>query len=421
MCSPKPSDLLAQLKAFNSVDQSNINPHLRKELQKAASALAHTLQDPATATFRLTLGQAAESTALKVALDIGLFPILAVDNNKPKSLSELSTNTSTDPVFLHRLLRFLAAFHVVTESDDEKYILAAPCQSFGNENFSKATNTVLPLVRSMLDSFPSLIQENNRKNPTDRLSGAAQKAWSAPGRELFDLVKDMGPEVVHGFSTFLSVGSQDSAKMYEVYPVHELLIGNAAGGVFWVDVGGGFGQRTVELKDKFSDLPGRCIVQDLKSVIDIAKMKGLDKAAGVDFMAHDFFEQQPVKGKHPHRPRVSLLTNHVAGARTYYLRQIFHNWQDSNCRTILECTRSAMTRGYSRLLIHDIVMPERGASQWAVMMDWLMMAGYSTLERSRAQWESLVASVEGLRIEKIWEREGQEDGSVESVIEIVRA
>lgn len=71
-----------------------------------------------------------------------------------------------------------------------------------------------------------------------------------------------------------------------------------------------------------------------------------------------------------------------------------------------------MTPGYSRLLIHDIVMPDRGASQWAVMMDWLMMAGYSTLERSKMQWEILIAGVEGLKIKKIWEAEGNRDSTL---------
>lgn len=298
MSSSNPHDLLAQLQAFNSVDESSVDPHLRKQLQSAASTLAHKFQDPATATFRLTLGQAAESAALKVALDINLFPALAADSKKPKSLSELASETFTDPVLLHRLLRFFAAFHVVIESDDEKYSLTAPCQSFGNKDFSKATNTVLPLVRLMLDAFPSLVQENGRRNPIDRLNGAAQKAWNTPGRELFDLVKDMGPEVIHGFSTFLSVGSQDSARMYELYPVRERLIDGVVDGVCWVDIGGGLGQHTTELKAHFPDLSGRYIVQDLEPVVNIAKMKGLDKAAGVEFMAHDFFEEQPVKGQY---------------------------------------------------------------------------------------------------------------------------
>lgn len=108
-----------------------------------------------------------------------------------------------------------------------------------------------------------------------------------------------------------------------------------------------------------------------------------------------------------------LLTK--IGAKVYYMRQCFHNWQDENCRTILERIGKAMD-GEARFLIHEIVMPEVGASEWESMMDVLMMAGYSTWERSERQWRELVGSVDGLKVVKIWSGEL----SAESIIEIVK-
>lgn len=74
-----------------------------------------------------------------------------------------------------------------------------------------------------------------------------------------------------------------------------------------------------------------------------------------------------------------------------------------------------MKAGYSRLLIHEIVMPERNATPWEVMMDVLMMAGYSTLERSEHQWRTLIASA-GLSINRIYSN----PLSAECIIEIMK-
>lgn len=82
---------------------------------------------------------------------------------------------------------------------------------------------------------------------------------------------------------------------------------------------------------------------------------------------------------------------------------------------MLEKTSEAMETGYSRLLIHEIVMPERDASTWEVMMDMLMMAGYSTLERTRQQWQTLISSA-GLRINRIY----QDPLSAESILEVLK-
>ena len=103
------------------------------------------------------------------------------------------------------------------------------------------------------------------------------------------------------------------------------------------------------------------------------------------------------------------------GARVYYIRQCFHNWQDENCKVILQRIAKAMNEE-SRFLIHEIVMPEVGAEQWESMHDILMMVAYSTLERSERQWKALVESVEGLQIVKIWSSET----SAESIIEIMK-
>ena len=60
-----------------------------------------------------------------------------------------------------------------------------------------------------------------------------------------------------------------------------------------------------------------------------------------------------------------------------------------------------MTKGYSRLLIDEYVLPETGASIRGSAMDFLMMCFLSGIERTRRQWDELLDSC-GLEIVKVW-------------------
>ena len=60
-----------------------------------------------------------------------------------------------------------------------------------------------------------------------------------------------------------------------------------------------------------------------------------------------------------------------------------------------------MKRGYSRILIDDMVLPDIGVSPKGALMDLSMMALETGAERTSQQWYNLLESV-GLRIENIW-------------------
>ena len=71
-----------------------------------------------------------------------------------------------------------------------------------------------------------------------------------------------------------------------------------------------------------------------------------------------------------------------------------------------------MKFGYSRLLIEDLVMPDRGADMRQASVDMTMYFMPEGIERTADQWKELLEHV-GLQIIKIWS-----DGSgMESVIE----
>lgn len=67
------------------------------------------------------------------------------------------------------------------------------------------------------------------------------------------------------------------------------------GAVFLVDVGGGKGHDLQELVEKNPNLPGKLVLQDLKGPIEEARSSKLHE--NIELMEHDFFTEQPVKGK----------------------------------------------------------------------------------------------------------------------------
>lgn len=78
-----------------------------------------------------------------------------------------------------------------------------------------------------------------------------------------------------------------------------------------------------------------------------------------------------------------------------------HDWPDEDCQTILRNIAASMTPGYSKLLMNENVIPDKGADWQATALDIVMMADFASKERTERQWHKLVESA-GLRVVKIW-------------------
>lgn len=71
-----------------------------------------------------------------------------------------------------------------------------------------------------------------------------------------------------------------------------------------------------------------------------------------------------------------------------------------------------MRKGYSKVLLYEVVMPAKGATAMAATMDMSLMSMNSGMERTEAHWKQLVEAA-GLKIVRI----DRHDRAVESVIE----
>lgn len=91
------------------------------------------------------------------------------------------------------------------------------------------------------------------------------------------------------------------------------------------------------------------------------------------------------------------------------MHAVLHGYKDAQAREILKNQRPGMLVGYSKLLINDTVIPDRGA-RW--LSTAVMVASCSACQRTEESWRALLKSA-GFKIVKIWTREP----GIESLIE----
>ncbi len=172
-----------------------------------------------------------------------------------------------------------------------------------------------------------------------------------------------------------------------------------------VDIGGSHGFVCVELAKRFKNL--KFVVQDLPKTVASAPKLPDDIASRIEFQAHDFHTQQPVKG-----------------ADVYLYRWIFHNHSDEYAINMLRQLIPALKKG-ARVVINDHCLREPGEESHydeRIMrtMDILMLSLLNARERTEAEFGEVFKAaderfafkgaqrVEGCRmsvIEAVWEGE----------------
>ncbi|KAF2264998.1 putative O-methyltransferase [Lojkania enalia] len=142
-----------------------------------------------------------------------------------------------------------------------------------------------------------------------------------------------------------------------------------------VDVGGSLGDTCVDIVREHPSV--QCVVQDLPEVITEAEKKASSETASqIKFMAHDFFQEQPVKG-----------------ADVYLLRWILHDWSDQRAISILRNLIPALKNG-ANVIVQEFILPEPGMlpsyhEKTIRNMDIAMKAVFNSKERSIEDWKEL--------------------------------
>ncbi|KAF6841062.1 o-methyltransferase [Colletotrichum musicola] len=396
--------LTSFLENVKNIDAASFqNEGERMQALLAAQALLARLESPWDTAVRLNMTQPALGAAIKTALDLKLFEAWLAQGNGALTSEQAAEliGGKCDSALLYRLLRLMAANHLVEEVGVGRFkptqfgiALTAPV-------FHGLFNTYYDLILPTYVSLPSFLASTNYANPQDPRRTAFQHAHAWEG-DLWSYYR-AHPEKQDEFNKVQESIALQQPSWTEIYPAGELVKGCDESGPLLVDVGGGTGHDVRRFCEVVPELRERVWLEDVQEVVGIADVPG-----DVGRVGYDFFTPQPIQGmsfrSFPILER-GVADLGVEGARAYLMHSVLHDWPDEQARRILEMQKGAMTPGYSRLLIHDHVDVLGPAKPQAAAFDIQMMALVAGRERSEEDWRSLLGSV-GMRFLGVWEREG---------------
>lgn len=301
------------------------------------------------------------SQGVSVVAKLGIADLLKTG---PRTADELAATTKTHRLSLYRLLRMLASVGVFTEDATGRFSLTdvgeylrtdipgsqrAMAEMIGEEHF-RAWCDLLYSVQTGLPAF--------------------DKVYGMP---VFDWLSQHPEQAAVFDAAMVSVHGRETAAVLDAY--------DFSGVQTLCDIGGGNGsvliatlQRNPHLKGMLYDLPG---------VIGRAK-KNFEAAGLLDrtqLAPGSFFESIP------------------AGADTYFMRHIIHDWNDEQCTTILKNVHKILPAN-GRVLVAESVIPPGNDPFFGKLLDLNMLVVPGGQERTAAEYKTLFAGA-GFRLEGI--------------------
>jgi hypothetical protein len=157
-----------------------------------------------------------------------------------------------------------------------------------------ALETCFDLLGPAWIKLPQYLRGLKYQNPYEPKDPTLAMVHNSPGATPFEIL--FSSPHLKAFGLYIGTFTMRHKQWTDLYPVETQIVESFEGGedsVMLVDVGGGLGHQAKLLKDTFPNIPGRLIVQDLH------QMKG-EVISEIEFQAHDFYQEQPVKGMYLH-------------------------------------------------------------------------------------------------------------------------
>ncbi|KAG8530312.1 uncharacterized protein KY384_004814 [Bacidia gigantensis] len=393
----------------------------RKALYEAIRGLSFSLETPGLSFQRIAyavslylftdcpfdVNQPMQLHMAQLANDIKLFDILVEQKDAPTTTSELAKHTKTNETFLGRILRYMASYSMVTEVSEDLWSASNVTRALNLPGLKAGISYIHDVNVPYIQAMTKVFAETNYVNPDDTVTTVFQRGHNTD-LKYFDWLAEH-PSHHKNFNLWMTAFHESQKSFLDVLPFDEMIGSHSKVDTpIFVDVAGGLGHQATAVRQKYPGLPGRIVLQDLAKVIAQAP-----PTEGLEIMEYDIWTEQTLKGTRPFMmiPYLFLISCALlgysgaklipqTGARAYYFRNIFHDYPDPKCVTILSNTMAAMDE-QSVILIDEVILPNKGVHWYAAQMDITMMLVLGALERTKKQWEALLEMAR-LKIEKTW-------------------
>ncbi|PAV21548.1 S-adenosyl-L-methionine-dependent methyltransferase [Pyrrhoderma noxium] len=353
----RPSDILTTLSLNHPLVVENV-----ALLVSAASQLIATVRSPPQ-TLTVSAYGSTLPAALGIVEELNVAEIIRSEGEKGMHVKDILArcHLKVDPKKLTRILRFLATNHwfrevspnifahnllsslldtgkdpltpSFTQTKHRDSTGLAAIAGFGGDDLLKTLSYLKDTILNPQTAF----SEDSHEAAFQRGMRTSLDVWAYydSGDELASYRRRRFDAVMSGANRLQPPESIVSAFKWPSLP---------SGGVI-VDVGGGKGHVTLEIAKAFPDL--KIIIEDKKSVIEDAKLYWEKYnpthilEGKVDFLDVDFFEPQPT---HSQAPDIFLL------------RQIMHDWSDSNCVKLLKNLRMVAKQDTKLVIIDSVIL-----------------------------------------------------------------
>ncbi|KAL4819588.1 S-adenosyl-L-methionine-dependent methyltransferase [Aspergillus spinulosporus] len=391
------SAIIESLKAAGKAYEQN-EAGSRETLIDLGRALVTRLEIPSEFLQRTFWAEPAQSAIIRMAVDTGLFQHLREAGPEGLCAESLSQKTGIDSPLLERLARHLVAMYLLSYKNGA-FRATGLSNGLAEENYQHSIRFCYDTVRPSFNGFPAYFKVRGYRSPkVGTMDGPFQNAHRST-LPFFDWLVTNPPNLQH-FNSFMTAYRADKANWFDegFYPVKERLVDGfdeRVSDVFLVDVGGGRGHDVLAFAARHPGHPGKLVLQDRAPVIAGVLETGSETDRPFIAAAHDFFTPQP-----------------VVGARAYLLHSILHDWSDEDGVKVLQNLVPALKKGYSRVLLNEIVVREKPTLA-ATNMDLMMLAHFAVRERTERAWSEILAHA-GLRIVKIWNYPGVAESLIEA-------
>ncbi len=296
------------------------------------------------------------SRCVHVVAELGVADVLGDD---PQTALALAQSLGVQPTALHRILRSLAN-HGIFEHDGER---------FAHNESSRMLRTGAPgSLRSLARMMGMKVHWDAFRELDSALRSGQPPIAQVTGNGLFPYLNEH-PEEAQLFNEAMAGKS-----IMQIGPVTEAYDFTAFKTIG--DIGGGLGHLLYAVLERAPQAQG--VLFDLPQAITRARESDMPR---VSYVGGDFFKDP------------------IPPCDAYMMMTVLHDWSDAESIAILENLRAGAPRGAKLLLVEGVLDPTARES-FILDLDIEMLVMTTGRERTRAEWESMLARA-GFRMTRV--------------------